>query len=128
MSKQRYQRFEDFWPYYVTEHASPLNRKLHFWGTHNLIFWLMLAVLQRSFGLAIFAVVSSYACAWIGHLFIEKNRPATWEYPIFSALGELRMYIKTWQGQMDAEVARYLADGYPKACLTPSATISGDSQ
>jgi hypothetical protein len=128
MSIQRYQRFEDFWPYYVTEHANPLNRKLHFWGTNNLFFWLTLAVLRRSPRLVVFAVVSSYAYAWIGHFLIEKNRPATLDYPILSALGDLQMYVKTWQGQMNAEVRRYVRDGYPKERLTSSATISGDSQ
>ncbi len=107
MNKQRYQRFEDFWPYYVGEHATPLNRKLHFWGTNNLIFWLALAILQRNPKLVLFAVISSYAYAWIGHLFVEHNRPATLDYPILSALGDLQMYVKTWQGQMDAEVTKY---------------------
>lgn len=128
MSRQRYQHFEDFWPYYVSEHANPLNRKLHFWGTNNLFFWLTLAFLRRSVKLAVFAVISSYAYAWIGHFFIEKNRPATLEYPILSALGDLQMYIKTWQGQMDAEVVQYRRDDYPNTCLTTSATSSGVSQ
>jgi hypothetical protein len=107
MSNQRYQRFEDFWPYYVSEHANPLNRRLHFWGTNNLFFWLTLALLLRSPKLAVFAVVSSYAYAWIGHFLIEKNVPATLNYPVLSALGDLKMYIKTWQGEMDAEVVQY---------------------
>lgn len=128
MKTQRYQRFEDFWPYYVTEHANPLNRKLHFWGTNNLFFWLVLAILRRNPRIALFAVVSSYAYAWIGHFFIEKNKPATFDYPIFSALGELQMYFKTLEGTMDIEIARYVGDGHPKARLTSSATTSGASQ
>lgn len=107
MTKQQFQRFEDFWPFYVGEHADPRNRALHFWGTNNLFFWLTVAVLRRSPKLLLFAVISSYAFAWIGHLFIEKNRPATLDYFILSALGDLQMYVKTWQGQMDAEVAKY---------------------
>jgi len=108
MRIQHYQGLDDFWPYYVTAHANPLNRKLHFWGTHNLFFWLTVAVWRRSPKLLVFAVISSYAFAWFGHFFIEKNRPATLDYPILSALGELRMYLKMWQGQMDAEVTRYV--------------------
>jgi hypothetical protein len=128
MSNQRYQRFEDFWPYYVSQHAEPLTRKLHFWGTNNLFFWLALAYVRRSPKLLVFAVISSYAYAWIGHFFIEKNRPATLDYPILSALGDLTMYIKTLQGQMDGEVALYAGKDYPNARLTDSATSSGRSQ
>ncbi len=40
------------------------------------------------------------------HFGVEKNRPATLEYPILSAFGDLWMYVKIWQGTMDAEVAR----------------------
>ncbi len=108
MKAKKYQRFADFWPYYVSEHANPRTRKLHFWGTHNLLFWLCLAVVRRSPKLFIFAVVSSYAFAWYGHFFVEKNRPATLDYPILSAFGDIQMYIKTWLGQMDAEVAKYV--------------------
>jgi hypothetical protein len=128
MNNRRYQRFEDFWPYYVTEHANPLNRKLHFWGTNNLFLWLMVALVRRSPRLVVFAVISSYAYAWIGHFLIENNRPATLDYPILSALGDLQMYVKTWQGQMDNEVARYVQSGQPNARLTSSATTSGVSQ
>src|SRR5262249_23606049 len=107
MNSQRYKRLENFLPYYVSEHANPFNRRIHFCGTTNLFFWLMLAWLRRSHKLAVFFVVSSYAFAWFGLFFVEKNRPATLDYPILSALGDLRMYIKTWQGQMDSEVIRY---------------------
>lgn len=107
MNHHEYQSFDDFWPYYVSQHTDPLNRKLHFWGTNNLFFWLALAILRRSPWLAVFAVASSYGYAWFGHFIIQKNRPATLDYPLLSALGDLRMYAKIWQGTMDAEVARY---------------------
>src|SRR5258708_29138394 len=107
MNNQRYQRFEEFWPFYVGEHANPLTRSLHFWGTNNLFFWLTLAILRRSPKLVLFAVISSYAFAWVGHFFVEKNRPSTFDYPILSALGDLHMFVKMWQGQMDTEVTKY---------------------
>ena len=135
MNNQRYSRFEDFWPYYVREHTNALNRKLHFWGTNNLFFWIAVAVLRRSPKLLIFAVVSSYAYAWLGHFFIQRNRPATLDYPLLSAVGDLTMYFKIWQGTMDAEVDKYTReqvsgalDGQSKESLTISATTSGTSQ
>jgi 2-hydroxy-palmitic acid dioxygenase Mpo1-like protein len=51
-------------------------------------------------------LVLSYGLAWIGHFFIEKNRPATFRYPIWSFLGDLRMYSLMWRGKMAAEVQR----------------------
>lgn len=98
----------DFWPYYVNEHSNPVNRQLHFIGNTNLIFWLALALLKRSPMLLGFAVASSYAIAWVGHFFFQRNIPATFRYPLLAGVCDLIMYYKTWRGEMEAEVARYV--------------------
>jgi hypothetical protein len=107
MAHERYKTLGEFWPYYVREHRQPWTRRMHFIGNTNLLVWLLLAALQRSPSLLVGAVVSSYALAWIGHFFIERNLPATFKYPLLSALADMLMYAKMWQGQMDSEVARY---------------------
>ena len=107
MDAKKYNTLSEFWPYYVTQHSHPLTRWLHFVGTNNLIGLLLLAAVRRSLKLFVIAVMSSYAYAWVGHLLVERNRPATWEYPVKSAICELAMYVKIWQGTMDAEVKKY---------------------
>jgi hypothetical protein len=108
--KAQYKTLEEFWPYYVNEHKKPLTRQLHFVGNTNLLVWLLLALLHRSLKLAILAVVSSYLIAWIGHFFVEKNLPATFKYPVKSAICDMILYAKMWSGQMDSEVAKYVQD------------------
>jgi hypothetical protein len=108
MPETRYQTLEEFWPYYVREHSNPLTRQLHFIGNTNLGFWLLLALPRRNPKLVLVAVVTSYAIAWVGHFFVEKNRPATFKYPLMSAVCDLMMYSKMWRGEMDAEVAKYI--------------------
>jgi hypothetical protein len=104
----RYQTIREFWPYYVNEHSNPLTRQLHFVGNTNLFVWLLLALVRRSPALLLVAVVSSYAIAWIGHFFVEKNRPATFQYPIWSALCDMWAYYLMWRGKMNAEVEQYV--------------------
>lgn len=109
MAQQRFRTLDEFWPYYVGEHRKPLTRRLHFIGNTNLLVWLVVAARRRSLRLVIMGIITSYAFAWFGHFAIERNRPATFEYPVLSALADMRMYAKMWRGEMDAEVEKYAA-------------------
>ncbi len=110
MTTTRYRTLEEFWTYYVNEHKKPLTRQLHFVGNTNLLLWLLLALFRRSLKLVIFAVISSYLIAWIGHFFVEKNLPATFRYPVMSAICDMIMYAKMWSGEMDHELTKYVHD------------------
>jgi hypothetical protein len=107
MNERRYQSIQEFWGFYVQQHQNPLTRRLHFVGNTNLFFWLLLALWKRDWRLLAWAVASSYGLAWVGHFFVEHNKPATFKYPVMSAICDMLMYYKMWQGTMDAEVAKY---------------------
>lgn len=94
MLRKLRQDVDDFWPYYLTQHQNPTNRRLHFIGTLNLGLWTLLALARRSPGLLVWAVASSYGWAWIGHFGFERNIPATFRYPLLAGLCELRMFAK----------------------------------
>ena len=40
-----------------------------------------------------------YGFAWVGHFFFEKNRPATFQYPLWSLMGDWRMFFETVTGK-----------------------------
>ena len=45
------------------------------------------------------ALLCGYGFAWVGHFFFEKNRPATFQYPLWSLMGDWRMFWETVTGK-----------------------------
>jgi hypothetical protein len=108
---ERLTTFEEFWPFYVSQHSRASTRALHFAGTTMVLGSLAAGVLVAP-PYALLAFVLGYGPAWIGHFFFEKNRPATFTYPLWSLRGDLRMYGLMLTGRMAPEVDRALL-AYP---------------
>ncbi|MEP6862886.1 MAG: DUF962 domain-containing protein [Deltaproteobacteria bacterium] len=106
------QSFEEFWPYYVSQHRDRTCRRLHFVGTTIAMGCVAAAPFYPPALLA--APVAGYGFAWIGHFAFEKNKPASWlgaKELVWSLRGDLRMWTKMLTGAMDAEIER-LADSH----------------
>lgn len=102
------QSFEEFWPYYVSQHRNPTCRRLHFAGTTLAMGCIAISPAVPAALLA--APVVGYGLAWIGHFAFEKNRPASWggaRAAVWSLRGDLRMWGYMVRGLMDAEVERF---------------------
>ena len=104
----RFNSFEEFWPFYVREHSKKTTRTLHFVGTSLAMASVAAALVSKRRGLLLAAPVVGYGLAWIGHFFVENNRPATFKYPAWSLRADMVMWWKTATGAMDAEVDRVL--------------------
>jgi hypothetical protein len=93
--------FAEFYPYYLGEHCDRACRRLHFVGTSLALFCLIAfvwtgAILSWFFA----ALIVGYAFAWAGHFFFEKNRPATFKYPIYSLRGDWAMWLDILRGRI----------------------------
>jgi hypothetical protein len=97
--------YEEFWPYYVSEHRLPLTRALHFAGTSLVLASAAAGVLVSPWWF-LAAPFAGYGFAWVGHFFCEKNRPATFTYPLWSLRGDFRMFWLTLLGRMSGELER----------------------
>jgi hypothetical protein len=106
MAQPVYQSFEEFWPFYVREHSSATNRRLHFVGTSLAMASVAAAAVTGRKSLLLLAPLMGYGFAWVGHFVVEKNRPATFTYPAWSLRGDFVMWWKTATGTMDAEIER----------------------
>ena len=91
--------FEEFWPFYLREHSSLLNRRLHFIGTSLALALLGAAFATGAWIWAFAAPFAGYGFAWIGHFVVERNRPATFRHPWWSLRGDFRMWWRTVTGR-----------------------------
>jgi hypothetical protein len=92
--------FEAFYPFYLEEHADRTSRRLHFIGTSLAVLLLIYAIVTRRWAALIFVPIVGYGFAWIGHHFFEKNRPTTFKHPLYSLMGDFRMWFDTLRGRV----------------------------
>ncbi len=110
-----YTSFETFWPYYLGEHSLPATRWFHFVGTTIALLNLVMAVVYLAPWYVLSALFSGYFFAWVSHFFIEKNRPATFTYPLWSFIGDWKMWALMATGRIGAELTKLQITPKPSA-------------
>jgi hypothetical protein len=87
----RFQTYAEFWPFYLGEHAKRSTRAVHYVGTIGSTLALVVALATRDWWLLLAVPFFGYGPAWFSHFFIEKNRPATFQAPVWSLISDYRM-------------------------------------
>ncbi|MBH1959514.1 MAG: DUF962 domain-containing protein [Flavobacteriia bacterium] len=96
---ERIKTFKEFYPYYLNQHCKKLTRIFHFAGT-LLVLGVIIYVLQSGkerflwyipiFGLGISA---------LSHYIFEKNKPTSFQYPVFTLMGDFKMFFELLIGR-----------------------------
>jgi hypothetical protein len=97
--EESFRDFGDFYRFYLSEHANRTSRRLHFAGTSIAVALLITALITRIWWLVAVAFVEGYAFAWVGHFFFERNKPATFKYPLRSLMGDWRLWWEILTGK-----------------------------
>lgn len=95
----RFASFREFYPFYLGEHANRTSRRLHFIGSCGVLVLVAVAIVTGNAWWLLGALLCGYGFAWVGHFFFEKNRPATFKYPLWSLMGDWRMFFETVSGK-----------------------------
>lgn len=103
--------YNEFWDFYVREHSRPMTRFLHLAGTLLGIALLIFFIARGQWYFFPMFFVVGYAFAWFAHFVVEKNRPATFNYPFWSLISDFRMVWYMLTGRMGGEVKRILGGG-----------------
>ncbi len=96
-----------FWAFYLNEHAQPGTRAWHLVGTTIAFVCIVLAIALLQPWFLLPALLVGYLFAWIGHFFVEHNRPATFTYPLRSLAADWKMWALALTGQLGKHLARH---------------------
>lgn len=104
-----FRTYDEFWPFYVSQHSKAATRRWHFVGTGAVIVCIILAVAVNAWFLLL-APIIGYGLAWFSHFFIEGNKPATFGHPLWSLRADFHMFGLMLTGRMDDEIRRLEAE------------------
>jgi hypothetical protein len=103
----RFRTYAEFWPFYLREHAKPSTRAVHYVGTIASAALLIWAIASQNWWWLLGVPVLGYGPAWFGHFFIEKNKPATFEAPVWSLISDYRMCGLFLTGRLGDELMKH---------------------
>ncbi|MDA8622149.1 DUF962 domain-containing protein [Psychrosphaera sp.] len=109
-NKKKLDSFKAFYPYYLSEHLHPVCRCLHYIGSTLVILVAVYALATNQFMYLLLLPFIGYGFAWVGHFFVEKNRPATFTYPFYSLLGDWVMFKDFLTGQLEKKLKLHNLD------------------
>ncbi|QBO56900.1 DUF962 domain-containing protein [Chryseobacterium salivictor] len=97
--ENRIKNFKDFYDFYLTEHSNKWTRIFHFVGT-LLIFVVIFYVIRSGKERFLWYIpIIGYGFAWFSHAVFEKNKPATFRYPLWSLIADFKMFFDLIMGK-----------------------------
>ena len=92
--------FAEFYPYYLGEHSNRTCRRLHFIGSSLSLLCLVTGLVRGQPMYFLYALLCGYGFAWVGHFVFEKNQPASFKQPLYSFMGDWKMYWQILSGKI----------------------------
>lgn len=98
---------QKFYDFYLEEHQNMACRRLHFAGSSFGLLGLAKSLKTRSPKPLLKGIAAGYGCAWVGHFFFEKNKPASFKFPLQSFVSDFRMYTDVLRGNLSLRDVKF---------------------
>ncbi|TFZ03301.1 DUF962 domain-containing protein [Ramlibacter rhizophilus] len=96
----QFDSFSRFYAFYLTQHAHPVSRLLHFVGSTLVLAILVYAIAAPQWWALLLMPVVGYAFAWTGHFVFEGNKPASFGHPFYSLASDWVMWWHMLTGKV----------------------------
>lgn len=96
---ERIKTFKEFYRFYLTEHSKMGTRIFHFIGTLLVFFVIGYVISSGKERFLWYVPIFRYGFAWFSHAVIEKNKPATFRYPLWSLISDFRLFFELLTGK-----------------------------
>lgn len=103
MSVSTYRSFREFYPFYLSQHSHPVCRRLHVIGSTLVLLIIAATLITQQWWLLLAVPAVGYGFAWVGHFRFEHNRPATFQHPWYSLMGDWVMFWQIVTGTLPQE-------------------------
>jgi len=97
---ERIKTFREFYPFYLSEHSKPMTRIFHFIGTFLIFVVIVYVIWSGKERFLWYIPIFGYGFAWFSHAVYEKNKPATFKYPVWSLISDFKMFFELLTGML----------------------------
>ena len=98
--ENRIKTFAEFYQFYLTEHSKMWTKIFHFAGTFVILFVILYVQKSGKERFLWYIPILGYGFAWFSHAVFEKNRPATFKYPLWSLISDFKMFFELLIGKL----------------------------
>ncbi|HKT26163.1 MAG TPA: DUF962 domain-containing protein [Terriglobales bacterium] len=103
MQDRQFSSYNEFFAFYLEQHAKAGNRFMHACGTALGLAVFAFALVTGHYLWALLWIPVAYGFAWTGHFLIEGNKPATFGHPWWSFISDFRMLGLMLSGRLESK-------------------------